>query len=96
MATELAEMIDDMFFMQDSINEKGEFARSIYRRYKADYNIEDDDDYLHLLYESDNGIYEYEYQHEADNCAYEKTLDYLKKYKKSNILQKLYKRVIIE
>ena len=83
MATELTDMVDDMFFMQDSIIEKGEFARSIYRRYKADYNIEDDDDDLHVL-------------HESENCAYEKTLAYLNKYKKSNILKKLYMRVIIK
>ena len=83
----LSDMIDDMFFIQDSINEKGNFARRIFRKYKIDFSMECQDEYLHYIYE---------YQHEADNCAYENTLEYLKKYKKLNIFEKCYKRILIK
>ena len=88
MPTELADMIDDLFFIQDSVIERGNFARRIFRKHKIEYSMTScTHEALHYLYE---------YQHEADNCTYEKTLAYLNKYKKSNILQKLYRRVTIK
>ena len=82
---ELENIIDDIYFIYDSVKEKGYKANQLFKKYQKELDIKCNDEYLYLLIE---------YQHEVCNCAYERTLNYFKKNKRANIFQKIYKKMV--